>query len=338
MSSKDNSKAFLKSFIRAEPVQVSLPYEDDLYPLLLNEYGIIHLLYHRNLNQHRVTRWWSHLDILHRHTRKILLLLEDVDEIRTLRRLTAIQWNSAKKTFVKVNEFPQMVQKRVLKKASLSSGSRKGKKKRVEKFIMLHRKMSDASAVSLIDKKLSLILKETKYLYKHIIPASYWNFMGVIELAQFANIGFALIGFVSRTWSLLSKVEGFNANAKFQQVLEEGKKKARELARELEEDSKVAQVAEIDFGEVIDVSSLEESVSNNAALSPSPTSVIHRAAEEKHSSEQGKPAKEPSKRKSSNIMDDLFGPSDGTKAKKQKKTKKEKKKKAKSAIDDIFGI
>lgn len=334
MSSKDNSKAFLKSFIRAEPVQVSLPYEDDLYPLLLNEYGIIHLLYHRNLNQHRVTRWWSHLDILHRHTRKMLLLLEDIDEIRTLRRLTAIQWNSSKKTFVKVNEFPQLVQKRVLKKASTPSSNKKGKKKRVEKFIMLHRKMSDATAVSLINKKLSLILKETKYLYKHIIPASYWNFMGVIELAQFVNIGLTLIGFISRMWHLLSKIEGFNVNAKFQQALEQGKKKARELA----EDSKIAQAAEIDLGEVIDVSSLEESISNSTPLFPSPENIILRAEEMKQTPESKKQVTEPLKRKASNIMDDLFGPSDGTKAKKQKKVKKEKKKKAKSAIDDIFGI
>lgn len=318
---KDNSKAFLKSFSRTEPVQVALPYDGDLYPLLLNEYGIIHLLYHRSLNQHHVACWWSHLDILHRHVRKILLLMEDIDEIRTLRRLTSVQWNAPKKTFVRVNEFPQMVQKRIVKKIK-----QKNKNKKVEKFIMLHKKMTDAAAVTLINKKISLLLKEAKYLYKRIIPSSYWIFMGVIELAQFVNIGFVLIGFVSRIWSLLQKIEGFNLNSQFQQTLANGEKKAHELKKQ--HSAIVEPVTEVDIGEAIDVTTLEESVFSDLPCAPS-----------KEDKQQEPKEKDSSKRKSNDIIDDLFGSFSEKKVKKQKKEKKkEKKKKVKNAIDDIFGF
>ncbi|ODQ80191.1 hypothetical protein BABINDRAFT_129684 [Babjeviella inositovora NRRL Y-12698] len=41
---------------------------------LQSEYGILHLIYHRNKNQHCNASWWKHLNILHRQLRKIILL------------------------------------------------------------------------------------------------------------------------------------------------------------------------------------------------------------------------------------------------------------------------
>lgn len=52
------------------------PLPPDLHRRLEDEFGILHLLYHRNHNQHRVAVWWSSLEMLHLHTRKLLLLLD----------------------------------------------------------------------------------------------------------------------------------------------------------------------------------------------------------------------------------------------------------------------
>lgn len=41
---------------------------------LQNEYSILHLLYHRNKNQHRALCWWKYLNMMHRHLRSILKL------------------------------------------------------------------------------------------------------------------------------------------------------------------------------------------------------------------------------------------------------------------------
>lgn len=39
---------------------------------LETEYGITHLLLHRNRNQHRVTVWWKYLNMIHRNIRKLI--------------------------------------------------------------------------------------------------------------------------------------------------------------------------------------------------------------------------------------------------------------------------
>ncbi|CUM63580.1 uncharacterized protein PRCAT00001159001 [Priceomyces carsonii] len=48
---------------------------------LTNEFYILHLIYHRNRNQHRLLTWWNYLNILHRKLRKVIKLLIDVNRI-----------------------------------------------------------------------------------------------------------------------------------------------------------------------------------------------------------------------------------------------------------------
>jgi ribonuclease MRP protein subunit RMP1 len=48
---------------------------------LTNEYELMHLVYYRSKNQHRLLTWWKYLDIIHRKTRIILKLLIDIDRI-----------------------------------------------------------------------------------------------------------------------------------------------------------------------------------------------------------------------------------------------------------------
>lgn len=49
---------------------------------LETEFGVLHLIYHRNFNQHHVSRWWRDLNMLHRNTRKILLKAHQIDSER----------------------------------------------------------------------------------------------------------------------------------------------------------------------------------------------------------------------------------------------------------------
>lgn len=52
---------------------------------LENEFGILHLLYHRNHNQHRVAVWWRYLDMVRRGIRKILRRIYDIQEAKKIK-------------------------------------------------------------------------------------------------------------------------------------------------------------------------------------------------------------------------------------------------------------
>lgn len=45
---------------------------DESIALLQNEFSILHLIYHRNRNQHRALVWWRYFNMIHRYIRKIL--------------------------------------------------------------------------------------------------------------------------------------------------------------------------------------------------------------------------------------------------------------------------
>lgn len=49
----------------------------DLYVKLHQEYRLLHLLYHRNKNQHRVAQWWKRLNMLKRNCGQVVELLQN---------------------------------------------------------------------------------------------------------------------------------------------------------------------------------------------------------------------------------------------------------------------
>ncbi|RLV83520.1 Ribonuclease MRP protein subunit RMP1 [Meyerozyma sp. JA9] len=48
---------------------------------LRNEYQLMQLMYHRNLNQHRQARWWRYFSILKRNVQKLLQLFDDLQSM-----------------------------------------------------------------------------------------------------------------------------------------------------------------------------------------------------------------------------------------------------------------
>lgn len=51
---------------------------------LENEFGILHLIYHRNYNQHHVAVWWKLLNMIHRNVRKILDRLRSIEDTKKI--------------------------------------------------------------------------------------------------------------------------------------------------------------------------------------------------------------------------------------------------------------
>lgn len=77
---------------------------------LTNEYYIIHLIYHRNRNQHRLLIWWKHFNIIHRKLRQIVKLFIERDEANNQKKKTLKE-----NEIVKVSNY--LIRKKVLSKA-----------------------------------------------------------------------------------------------------------------------------------------------------------------------------------------------------------------------------
>lgn len=53
---------------------------------LINEYQIVHLIYYRSRNQHRISTWWKYFSILHRKLRWVVQHPDDGTTITFLRK------------------------------------------------------------------------------------------------------------------------------------------------------------------------------------------------------------------------------------------------------------
>lgn len=62
---------------------------------LETEHGILHLLYHRNHNQHHVAVWWRHLNMVKRAVRKILRRQFDIENAKKIKAREKLQAESA---------------------------------------------------------------------------------------------------------------------------------------------------------------------------------------------------------------------------------------------------
>lgn len=58
-------------------MSTSLVTTDDQWNALYNEFELLHLVAHRNANQHRRATWWKNFNVLHRKLRQLLLLRLD---------------------------------------------------------------------------------------------------------------------------------------------------------------------------------------------------------------------------------------------------------------------
>lgn len=75
---------------------------NDLVNRLHQEYRILHLVYHRNKNQHRVSKWWREFSILKRNVTQVLELLHKVPKNKDVIRLHSLINRLLKKQLSKI--------------------------------------------------------------------------------------------------------------------------------------------------------------------------------------------------------------------------------------------
>lgn len=77
---------------------------------LQNEYEILHLLYVRNYNQHRVAKWWRYFEMIHLNVRKILKKAYNMETSKKIRVREKLRMEA-------VNIARYMVRKKLFTKA-----------------------------------------------------------------------------------------------------------------------------------------------------------------------------------------------------------------------------
>ncbi|KAK7206007.1 hypothetical protein BZA70DRAFT_277701 [Myxozyma melibiosi] len=55
-------------------------------PALTKEYKLLHLIVHRNKNQHRQAKWWKYVAIVHRNVRKLISVKQDLSKAEFVKR------------------------------------------------------------------------------------------------------------------------------------------------------------------------------------------------------------------------------------------------------------
>lgn len=146
---------------------------DEIYNKLSNEYGILHLIYHRNANQHGSDIWWKDFNILHRKLRMLLALALDCRQLTgggDLRKLTRIRWNKLGRPRIGT------------------------------------RHLNARQAQAQIARTHTQILALTRYIRGKLTPGLFRQCYLILQTGQYITLGFALLALISRINYLLGEL------------------------------------------------------------------------------------------------------------------------------------
>ncbi|GME88149.1 unnamed protein product [[Candida] boidinii] len=259
---------------------------------LTNEFEILHLLYHRNKNQHHSSIWWSNFSILHRKLRIILLDLIDINEVltkKTISKLPASQRNPFKSGKSK---------KTTAKTASTGVNNNNNKKK----------KLNSKDCKRILNQKKKEILHVAKYLIADKIPKCYDNLYSIIELGQYITLGFALIGLVSKIYYILQRIEGLETVDKKKKLPIKGKTK-----------NKIDDALSEEVGEMITIIDNDDDDGGAPVLEKQENQKVSKISKGSKKQKENTTKKETK----GSFLDDLFGNTSSTSSssKKRKRSK-----------------
>lgn len=257
---------------------------------LTNEFEILHLLYHRNKNQHHSSIWWSNFSILHRKLRVILLDLIDINEVLTKKRISKIPASQR-------NPFKSGKSKKITAKTSNTSSA--------DNNINKKKKLNNKDCKSILNHKKKEILNVAKYLIVNKIPKCYNDLYSIIELGQYITLGFALIGLVSKIYYILQRIEGLEKVDKNKKLPIKNKKK-----------DKIDDALSEEVGEMITI--LDDDDDAPVLQDNEKQSKLSKANKKEKESKAKKESK-------GNFLDDLFGnaPAASSSSKKRKRSKED---------------
>ena len=154
-------------------------------PRLTHESNLLHLLFHRNKNQHRLSKWWKDLSLLRSNVRKLIIELESIGELQTGKptSLALVAGNGMTKT--------------QLKKL------RKIEKEKKEKANATHVQTGGIRGMDAIVKARERVDARLRLMRRGIIPRTWVAFTGVVATTQFSALGMVLLGVLGRIYEIV---------------------------------------------------------------------------------------------------------------------------------------
>ena len=148
---------------------------------LTHEFNLLHLLFYRNKNQHRLSKWWKDLSLLRSNVRKLISELESLQELQTGKPAApALAGSGMTKTQLK-----------------------KLRKMEKEKANAAHIQTAGISGVDAIVKARERVDARLRLLRRGIIPRAWVAFTGVVATIQFSALGMVLMGVLGRIYETI---------------------------------------------------------------------------------------------------------------------------------------
>ncbi|KAK9380330.1 uncharacterized protein V2V93DRAFT_254740 [Kockiozyma suomiensis] len=186
-------------------------------PVLKNEYEILHLIVHRNNNQHRQAKWWKYVGVVHRNVRKLINIRQPrpAGNIESRRRHN----HRKKKSWNKEAQGIQSERKDSVKSKKSATTAKIAERSRWEKHLLIiAENISEISADTNSRNGSSPIKKHkssdsppadfnhvrcAEYLVYKVIPKAHNAFRRMIARRQYIPLAMVLIATFARIWKVL---------------------------------------------------------------------------------------------------------------------------------------
>ncbi|KAK9344218.1 hypothetical protein V1522DRAFT_410763 [Lipomyces starkeyi] len=176
-------------------------------PALRNELEVLHLIVHRNKNQHRQAKWWKYVSIVHRNLKNMVSIPQKRHKKEAKFEKDVVRVSRAEKKRRKIERKEankEAMERREMKNVAVPLPKEK-------KAIVLSR-TDESEATGLIRLNLSLQdlqpirfshVERAEYLVYRVIPKAFNAFHRLIAHGQYVTLGLVLLATVARIWSIL---------------------------------------------------------------------------------------------------------------------------------------
>ncbi|KAK9328113.1 hypothetical protein V1520DRAFT_347014 [Lipomyces starkeyi] len=188
------------------PNNTTMPITLDI-PALRNELEVLHLIVHRNKNQHRQAKWWKYVSIVHRNLKNLVSVPQKRQKEEAKFEKEVVRVSRAEKR-----------RRKIERKEANKEARERGEMKNVvvplpkDKKAIVFSRTDESEATGLIRLDLSLQdlkplrfnhAERAEYLVYRVIPKAFKAFHRLIAHGQYVTLGLVLLATVARIWSIL---------------------------------------------------------------------------------------------------------------------------------------
>ncbi|KAK9323638.1 hypothetical protein V1517DRAFT_319938 [Lipomyces orientalis] len=169
---------------------------------LRNELEILHLIVHRNKNQHRQAKWWKYVSIIHRTVKKLVAVPQQEGQPHGA---------GPKKDVVRISQKDRQMRRGTeRKKVDREAETENVPTTKPRKIVFRRTEQSKATGLVKLDMSLRDFepirfshVERAEYLVYRVIPKAFNAFHRLVAHGQYVTLGLVLLATVARIWHIL---------------------------------------------------------------------------------------------------------------------------------------